>query len=167
HQDGDNHAVGRVIEHFDILHDAVAKEGGAVVKTIGDSVMAVFSNPAQAFRAFADAQKIIAKDKRFDKSLKLKAGIHHGSCVAVNLNSKIDYFGSTVNMASRLVDYADENEVVISEVVSSNSEMQHILDDRKFRYTTKTDYVQLKGFDSQRFVVQHVRMEPPALRLVI
>lgn len=167
HQDGDNHAVGRVIEHFDILHDAVAKEGGAIVKTIGDSVMAVFSKPAQAFRAFADAQKIISKDKRFDKSLKLKAGIHHGSCVAVNLNSKIDYFGSTVNMASRLVDYADENEVVVSEVVSSNTEMQEILDEQKFRYTTKTNYVQFKGFDSQRFTVQHVRMEPPALRLVI
>lgn len=167
HQDGDNHAVGRVIEHFDILHDAVADEGGAIVKTIGDSVMAVFSNPAQAFRAFSEAQKIISKDKRFDQSLKLKAGIHHGSCVAVNLNSKIDYFGSTVNMASRLVDYANENEVVISEVVSSNAEMMKILDDQKFRYTTKKDYVQLKGFDSQRFIVQHVRMEAPALRLVI
>lgn len=166
-QDGDDHAVGRVIEHFDVLHEAVAKEEGAIVKTIGDSVMAVFSNPAQAFRAFANAQKIISKDKRFDKSLKLKAGIHHGSCVAVNLNSKIDYFGSTVNMASRLVDYADENEVVISEVVSSNPDMQKILEDQKFRYTTKKDYAQLKGFDSQRFILQHVRMEAPALRLVI
>ena len=167
HEEGDNHAVGRVIEHFDILHQAVAREEGAVVKTIGDSVMAVFSNPAQAFRAFANAQNIISKDKRFDKSLKLKAGIHHGSCVAVNLNSKIDYFGSTVNMASRLVDYADENEVVISDVVSSNIDMQKILGDQRFKYATKKDYVQLKGFDSQRFVVQHVRMEPPALRLVI
>ena len=167
HEEGDNHAVGRVIEHFDVLHQAIAKEEGAIVKTIGDSVMAVFSNPAQAFKAFANAQNIISKDKRFSKSLKLKAGIHHGSCVAVNLNSKIDYFGSTVNMASRLVDYADENEVVISEVVSSNIDMQKILDNQKFRYTTKKDYVQLKGFDSQRFVVQHVRMEAPALRLVI
>lgn len=167
HEEGDNHAVGRVIEHFDVLHQAIAKEEGAIVKTIGDSVMAVFSNPVQAFKAFANAQNIISKDKRFDKSLKLKAGIHHGSCVAVNLNSKIDYFGSTVNMASRLVDYADENEVVISEVVSSNIDMQKILNNQRFKYTTKKDYVQLKGFDSQRFVVQHVRMEAPALRLVI
>lgn len=167
HKEGDNQAVGRVIEHFDVLHQAVAKEGGAIVKTIGDSVMAVFSNPAQAFRAFTNAQKVISKDKRFDKSLKLKAGIHHGSCVAVNLNSKIDYFGSTVNLASRLVDYADENEVVISDVVSSHSDMQQILTDQRFRYTTKKDHVQLKGFDSQRFIVQHIRMEPSALRLVI
>jgi class 3 adenylate cyclase len=167
HEEGDDHAVGRVIEHFDILQQAVAKEEGAIVKTIGDSVMAVFSNPAHAFRAFANAQSIISKDKRFDKSLKLKAGIHHGSCVAVNLNSKIDYFGSTVNMASRLVDYADENEVVVSEVVSSNIDMQKILSDQRFRYATKKDYVQLKGFDSERFVVEHIRMEAPALRLVI
>lgn len=167
HKEGDNHAVGRVIEHFDVLHQAVAKEDGAIVKTIGDSVMAVFSNPAQAFRAFANAQEIISKDKRFDKSLKLKAGIHHGSCVAVNLNNKIDYFGSTVNIASRLVDYADANEVVISDEVSTNENVAKILRDRNFKYPTEKKHVQLKGFDSRHFVIQHIRMEQTALRLVI
>lgn len=167
YKEGDNHAVGRVIEHFDVLHQAVAKEDGAIVKTIGDSVMAVFSNPAQAFRAFASAQKIISKEKRFNKSLKLKAGIHHGSCVAVNLNNKIDYFGSTVNIASRLVDYADANEVVISDAVSSNKELEKMLEKRSFRFPTEKKYVQLKGFDSRHFAIQHIRMEQSSLRLVI
>lgn len=167
HKKGDNHAVGRVIEHFDVLHEAVAKEEGAIVKTIGDSVMAVFSSPGQAFRALADAQNVISKDRRFDQSLKLKAGIHHGSCVAVNLNNKIDYFGSTVNIASRLVDYADADEVVISNTVSSDIAFQKILEDQKFQYATEKDYVQIKGFDSRNFAIQHIRMEPPSLRLVI
>lgn len=166
-KEGDNHAVGRVIEHFDVLQQAVAKEDGAIVKTIGDSVMAVFSNPAQAFQAFTNAQKIISKDKRFDKTLKLKAGIHHGSCVAVNLNNKIDYFGSTVNIASRLVDYADANEAVISAEVSSNQELEKILEDRGSEFTIENKHVHLKGFESRHFAIQHIRMEKPSLRLVI
>lgn len=167
HKEGDDQAIGRVIEHFDVLHQAVAREEGAIVKTIGDSVMAVFSSPAQALRAFTSAQKIIAKDKRFHKSLKLKAGIHHGSCVAVNLNNKIDYFGSTVNIASRLVDYADADEAVISDTVSSDIDVQKILDDQRFRYVTEKKYVQLKGFDTQHFFIQHIRIVQSSLRLVI
>lgn len=166
-KEGDNQAVGRVIEHFDVLQQAVAREDGAIVKTIGDSVMAVFSNPAQAFRAFEKAQKIISKDKRFDKTLKLKAGIHHGSCVAVNLNNKIDYFGSTVNIASRLVDYADANEVVISDSVTGNEDMTDILGERNFNYPVEKKHVQLKGFDNRHFAIQHIRMEQSTLRLVI
>lgn len=167
HKEGDNHAVGRVIEHFDILHRAVEKEDGAVVKTIGDSVMAVFSNPAQAFRAFTNAQKIISEDNRFNRSLKLKAGIHHGSCVAVNLNNKIDYFGSTVNIASRLVDYANADEAVISSTVSENEEVQSMLESQKFEYLTKKEHVKLKGFDNRNFAIQHLRIQRSSLRLVI
>lgn len=166
-KEGDNQAVGRVIEHFDVLQQAVAREDGAIVKTIGDSVMAVFSNPAQAFRAFVNAQKIISKDKRFDKSLKLKAGIHHGSCVAVNLNNKIDYFGSTVNIASRLVDYADANEAVISDSVTGNGEMTDMLAKQSFNYPVEKKHVQLKGFDNRHFAIHHIRMEQSSLRLVI
>ena len=29
----------------------------------------------------------------------LKIGIHHGPCIAVNMNERLDYFGSTVNIA--------------------------------------------------------------------
>jgi class 3 adenylate cyclase len=166
-KEGDNQAVGRVIEHFDILQQAVASQDGAIVKTIGDSVMAVFSNPAQAFRAFVNAQKTISRDKRFDKTLKLKAGIHHGSCVAVNLSNKIDYFGSTVNIASRLVDFADANEVVISDSVTANGEMSEILREPNFNYPSEKKHVQLKGFDNRHFAIHHIRMEHSSLRLVI
>ncbi|MDX1639372.1 MAG: adenylate/guanylate cyclase domain-containing protein, partial [Balneolaceae bacterium] len=93
-KEGDATAVGRVIEHFKILQQAIASLDGAVVKTIGDSVMAVFSKPADAYRAILKAQKMIAADSRFKQRIKLKAGIHHGSCMAVNLNNSIDYFGS-------------------------------------------------------------------------
>jgi class 3 adenylate cyclase len=38
-------------EHFRTLNEIVADEGGAVVKTIGDAVMATFLTPDQALAA--------------------------------------------------------------------------------------------------------------------
>lgn len=166
-KEGDETAVGRVIEHFEILQQAITRENGAVVKTIGDSVMAVFSDPGPAFRAFIDARQIIAKDNRFNRNLKLKAGIHHGSCVAVNLNNKIDYFGSTVNIASRLADFAEENEVVISEPVARDSEITDMLKTTESEYPGKDVTASLKGFEGEQFLIKRISLEKPALRLVI
>ena len=167
HQEGDDHAISRVIEHFEILQNAVAKEDGALVKTIGDAIMAVFSNPDKAFKAFIAAQEIISKDNRFAKSLKLKAGIHHGSCVAVNLNNKIDYFGSTVNIASRLVDSANENEIVISEDVAGNEHIQQLLEDKYSHFNIQQEHVPLRGFDREEFKLKRIHLKQSALRLVV
>jgi class 3 adenylate cyclase len=43
---GDATAFGRVMNHFDVLKQVIAEEDGAMVKTIGDAVMAVFRQPA-------------------------------------------------------------------------------------------------------------------------
>jgi len=166
-KEGEDHAISRVIEHFEILQGAVAREGGALVKTIGDAIMAVFSEPDKAFKAFIAAQEIISQDNRFDKSLKLKAGIHHGSCVAVNLNNKIDYFGSTVNIASRLVDTANENEIVISQDVAKNDDIQRLLREKYSHFNIRQEPVSLKGFDRKMFNVRRIHLEQSALRLVI
>ena len=45
---GDLVAYDLVREHFRVLHEIVAAEAGAVVKTIGDAVMATFPTPDRA-----------------------------------------------------------------------------------------------------------------------
>ena len=50
------------------LRDAVAREGGAVVKTIGDAVMAVFRRPVAALEAMLDAQAALAARRRAARS---------------------------------------------------------------------------------------------------
>ena len=39
--------------------------------------------------------------------MSLKIGIHHGAAIAVTLNDELDYFGQTVNIASRVQEMAD------------------------------------------------------------
>jgi class 3 adenylate cyclase len=41
-------------------------------------------------------------DKHKSEDLLLKIGIHEGPCLAVTLNDRQDYFGQTVNIASRV-----------------------------------------------------------------
>ena len=111
---GDAPAFGRVLTHFEILKAAVAEEGGGIVKTMGDAIMAVFPRPVAALRAMARA-RAAWPTRRHSRSragvtvppsslqpLALKAGIHSGPCLAINQNDRLDYFGTTVNLTARL-----------------------------------------------------------------
>lgn len=166
-KEGDDKAVGQVIDHFEILQHVVAEEDGAIVKTIGDSVMAVFCKPDQALRAYLNAQEMLAEDERFNDNLQLKAGIHHGSCVAVNLNSRIDYFGSTVNIASRFVDYASENEAIISQDACEKADLESLLEDFEKDSFVKNTKARLKGFEDESFFIKSIKVDSSPLRLAI
>lgn len=111
---GDAPAFGRVMSHFDILRDSIAQHGGALIKTIGDAVMAAFKEPQQALAAAQLAQRRLSE---LPEALILKAGIHYGPAIAVTLNERLDYFGATVNLAARLVALSSGEDVVVSDAV--------------------------------------------------
>jgi class 3 adenylate cyclase len=101
---GDLVAFDIVKEHFRILQEIIAAESGAVVKTIGDAVMATFSTPDRALAAALRIREAMRamNEERQNEDLLLKIGIHEGPCLAVMLNDRQDYFGQTVNIASRV-----------------------------------------------------------------
>lgn len=101
---GDLVAYDLVRAHFRLLQEIVASEAGAVVKTIGDAVMATFSTPDRALAAALRMRDAIPdiKDSSGVEELLLKIGIHEGPCLAVTLNDRLDYFGQTVNIAARV-----------------------------------------------------------------
>ena len=101
---GDLVAFDLVRAHFRVLNEIVAAEAGAVVKTIGDAVMATFPTPDRAVAAALRMREAMRRlnDERGREDLLLKIGIHEGPCLAVTLNDRQDYFGQTVNIASRV-----------------------------------------------------------------
>jgi class 3 adenylate cyclase len=119
---GDATAFGRVREHFQILEQAIASEGGSIVKTMGDSVMAAFRHPVAALRAVWNAQTKITEAG--EPMLWLKVGMHKGPCIVVNLNDSLDYFGSTVNIAARLPDFSQGGELIFTEEINDDPEVQ-------------------------------------------
>lgn len=154
---GDAPAFGSVMGHFDVLREAIASEDGALVKTIGDAVMAVFRRPAGAMRAILKAQKRLANPPAGMRPLKLKVGIHAGPSIAVTLNDRLDYFGCTVNMAARLEGLSTGEDVVISNAVYIDPEVSEMLSGPDCHMTATAFDQLLKGFDEESFMLWRVR----------
>jgi len=148
---GDAPAFGRVMDHFAVLREAIAEEDGALVKTIGDAVMAVFRRPVSALRAILDAQRRLAAQPGGAPPFYLKAGMHHGPCIAVTMNDQLDYFGSVVNTAARLERLSSGEDVIISEAVRHDPEVEEFLSTPQNQLVPEPFEAQLKGFDEAQF----------------
>ena len=127
---GDLAAFDLVRAHFHALLEIIASEKGAVVKTIGDAVMATFIRPEHAIvaglrmRAAMDALNA----ERGTDDLVVKIGIHEGPCLAVMLNERQDYFGQTVNIAARVQGLSTSQAIHITGPVIDAPAVAAILD---------------------------------------
>jgi class 3 adenylate cyclase len=115
-QVGDAAAFRLVDDHFDVVRAVVDEHEGVLVKTMGDAVMAAFVDAGQCVRAAIDAlerfEAFRAKEKHGDL-VGLKLGLFAGSCYVVTANGALDYFGQTVNVASRVQHLASSGEIVL------------------------------------------------------
>ena len=126
---GDLAAYDLVQAHFGVLNEVVARESGAVVKTIGDAVMASFPTPDRGIAAVLGMRDAMKKlnASRSSEDLLLKIGIHEGPCLAVTLNDRLDYFGQTVNIASRVQGLAMSQSIFATEPVVHYPESARLL----------------------------------------
>src|ERR1700724_3372701 len=127
---GDLVAFDLVNEHFRLVQEIIASERGAVVKTIGDAVMATFETPDRAIAAAIRMREAMSDlgAQRAHQSLHLKMGIHEGSCLAVTLNDQQDYFGQTVNIASRVQGLAASRSIMVTQQVIENGHASALLE---------------------------------------
>jgi class 3 adenylate cyclase len=159
---GDAPAFGRVMDHFAVLREAIAEEDGALVKTIGDAVMAVFRRPASALRAILEAQRRLAAPSDGASPFYLKAGMHHGPCIAVTMNDRLDYFGSVVNMAARLERLSSGEDIILSDAVRHDPEVAELLSVSEDQLIPEPFEAQLKGFDEALFNLWRLARSPGA-----
>jgi class 3 adenylate cyclase len=152
---GDATAFGRVMNHFDVLKKVIAERDGAIVKTIGDAVMAVFRKPVNALMAMLDAQLVLANPPDGVMPLQLKAGMHAGPCIAVTLNDRLDYFGSTVNMAARLEGLSNGSDVIISRAIFDDASVADLLNSSEIEALSFE--MSLKGFEEEQVELWRVR----------
>jgi class 3 adenylate cyclase len=127
---GDLAAFDLVRAHFHALLEIISSERGAVVKTIGDAVMATFNRPEQALAAGLRMRAAMERlnVERGTKDLVVKIGIHEGSCLAVMLNERQDYFGQTVNIAARVQGLSTSQAIHITGPVIDAPAVAAILD---------------------------------------
>jgi class 3 adenylate cyclase len=166
-QIGDAPAFGRVLTHFEMLKAAVAEEDGCIVKTMGDAIMAAFPRPLAAVRAMIRAHKWLANPTSHAlpegitvppsslQPLMLKAGLHVGSCLAINQNERLDYFGTTVNTAARLCGHCTGEDLVLSAAVCADPEVSTFLSSQP-HLRTQLEQVRLKGLGDEPVAVRRL-----------
>lgn len=111
---GDPAAFVEIKRHFDEVFAIVAAHRGAVVKTIGDAVMATFGDPVDAVRASRKIHDAF-HPARADTPIRLRISLNTGPCIAVRLNANADFFGGTVNLAAKLQALAEGHQIAMSE----------------------------------------------------
>ena len=164
---GNTEASQLVTQSVTLLARIVQISRGHLVKTLGDGLMATFTDPVfavQAAREMHEALDRIGDVGNHMIGLKLQVGVARGEVVEISG----DYFGDAVNVAARLLDHAGDNETLITESVFEilPEDMQ-----RRFRSLEKMQlrgriepvlvYLQdnILGFDT--YTTAYVEMDQP------
>ena len=95
----------------------MARNGGRVIKTLGDGLMAVFRDPERAVESAASLQESLERSAVVpgglpgkETAIKLKTAVAWGEIVELDN----DCFGDAVNVAARILDLAGDNETLIT-----------------------------------------------------
>jgi class 3 adenylate cyclase len=138
---GDPAAFVEIKKHFDEVFAIVAECRGAVVKTIGDAVMATFVDPLDSVRASKKIHDTF-HPARADTPIRLRISLNTGPCIAVRLNANADFFGGTVNVAAKLQAMAEGYQIAMSEATYRSPGVASFLDEQaaeldQLEYTSK------------------------------
>jgi len=135
---GDERAHELVRTHNTIVRDALAVSGGSEIKHTGDGIMASFGSALRALECAVAIQRGVAShlEAHPDAPLRVYVGLNAGEPIA----EERDLFGTSVDLARRLVDEARPGEILVSNVV------RELAAGKGFRFVERGEAM-LKGFD--------------------
>ncbi|MBT6827960.1 MAG: adenylate/guanylate cyclase domain-containing protein, partial [Rhodospirillaceae bacterium] len=113
----------------------------------GDTVAAMLSIQSH-IATFNDAQEE-------EETLVIKLGGHAGRTIAVNLNGRLDYFGTTVNLAARLQQESEGGDIVLSDALAGDPAVKEITENQPL----ETGAAEMKGFDEP---IAYIRLRSPS-----
>lgn len=152
---GDTPAYGLVRAHFEFLMELIAKHNGAIVKTIGDAVMAVFLTGREGVACALEIQREVAEFNRTARNpIVIKLGLHRGPAIVINANEKIDYFGTTVNLAARVQNESVGGDIMLTPSLYESPEIAALA--VEFGAQGENLETALRGL-SGRFALQRLR----------
>jgi class 3 adenylate cyclase/YHS domain-containing protein len=109
---GDEHAADAAAEFFEAVRALLPEHDAEEVKVIGDAVLLRVVDAAQAAGL---AERVVCEHGTRHRALGVRVGMHTGTAV----RRGNDWFGSAVNIASRIADQANAGEILCSEATRS------------------------------------------------
>lgn len=143
-ESGDAPAFRIVNDHFDQMRQIIMHYEGAIVKTIGDAVMAVFRDSGNCLEAALRLPDAVGMVETQTGKLQLRVGFHSGPCIAMRANDRLDYFGTTVNLASRLEHVASGGQVAFTASTGAFAHVQNVI--QKYNLHPQRENLSIKGF---------------------
>jgi class 3 adenylate cyclase len=126
---GDRRWTRTLEDHQKVVRRAVHDYRGREIKTAGDGFLVAFEEAESATRC---AQSMVAAVR--DLGIRLRVGLHAGECELVGR----DVAGMTVHVASRVLDRARSDEVLVTQSV------RNLIDRRRMAFTPRGEH-RLKG----------------------
>ena len=154
-REGDLAAYRLVQDHFVALKRVVRTHSGAMIKTMGDAVMAAFpdgSDGTAAAISMMTAMRNLAGDIQSNE-IGLKVGLHAGPALAINSGTSVDYFGQTVNIAARVQSLADAGDICVTGALNEEEAIPALLTDAG--YTGYSEMAKLKGVSAEEKVFRY------------
>lgn len=156
---GNAKAFALVKGFFSVCHDAAVRHGGAIVKTLGDAALMSFARPLDAYRTgIALVRALDGADPALP--LQARVTVNRGPCLAVNLNSGIDYFGQTVNVVAKLQEYAGAGDLVLTESMVRDEALGNHFRDRGIRETPPLE-AEVRGIGKVPYWKVRIRKKNP------
>ena len=146
---GDVPAYKLVRDHFVYLTEVVESHRGSLIKTMGDAIMAAFSDGRNTVTAAIQLQSGVADFNRGrdDGGVVLKIGLPQGSCIAVTAAGKLDYFGSMVNLTARLQGESQGGDTALSTDLADAVDLADLIPEAQ-RFEMAQVSGSLRGFDN-------------------
>ncbi len=121
---GDAEAFSRIRSRLESILEMVKSVNGAVVKTIGEGVLAAFSDSSRAIKC---AHKLSASDPA--DLLAATVAIHSGPVMAATLDDRLDYFGRTLQVLNDLMQRASKGSIVVTSALTEQPNIAGLLDE--------------------------------------
>ena len=105
---GDGPAFGRIRTRLMEIDETIKSHGGAIVKIVGDGVLATFQDSESAIRA------VTALLSSENATLALRMALHRSSALVTTLNDRLDYFGEALHLLRTMLHMAEANELILT-----------------------------------------------------
>jgi class 3 adenylate cyclase len=132
-QAGDDQALDLLRDVGDAIEPPVRDAGGRVVKRLGDGMMAVFTDAEAALGAIVAGRERLEQIECDGYDPRMRAGLHVGHPRKIGG----DYLGVDVNIAARLAQNAEPDEVLVSEAALAKLDAAGLDVKRKRRFKVK------------------------------
>ena len=113
------------------MSENIALRGGAVVKFVGEGLLATFNDSVAAVQTAIELNESSHRQGR--RQLGIRISLHRGPAMVTTLNDRLDYFGSSVHLAVKLLESARAGDLVLTDALLVNREITKLLDERGIR----------------------------------